>query len=76
VFPITLDIDHPRWMKGLKRLQKASLNVAMGKQRGGVAGTLQRAMGMAQATAAFVSLYTIPALKHDVPVSSRMEPAY
>ena len=23
VFPITLDIDHPRWMPGLKRLQKA-----------------------------------------------------
>lgn len=76
VFPITLDIDHPRWMKGLKSLQKASLKVAMGKQRGGVIGTAQRLVGMGQAAIAFVSIYTIPAIKHEVPASSRMEPAY
>lgn len=76
VFPITLDIDHPRWMKGLKRLQKASLKVAMGKQRGGVIGTAQRLVGMGQAAVGFVSIYTIPAIRHEVPASSRMEPAY
>jgi len=76
VFPITLDLDHPRWKKGLKRLQQASLQVADGKRRGGIGGTFTRGMGMAKAATAFVSLYTIPANRHDVPVSSRMEPAY
>lgn len=76
VFPITLDIDHPRWLPGLKRLQRASLQVADGKRRGGVGGTLTRLGGMVRAGAAFVSLYTIPAIRHEVPVSSRMEPAY
>jgi len=76
VFPITLDIDHPRWKKGLARLQRASLQVADGKRRGGVGGGITRGIGMAKAAAAFVSLYTIPAHRHQVPVSSRMEPAY
>jgi len=76
VFPITLDIEHPRWLPGLRRLQRASLEVAEGKKRGGVAGGAKRVVGMARAALAFVSLYTIPAKRHEVPVSSRMEPAY
>lgn len=76
VFPITLDIDHPRWMKGLNRLRQASLRVASGKQRGGLMGGMTRAAGMGQAALAFVSLYTIPAIRHQVPASSRMEPVY
>lgn len=76
VFPITLDIDHPRWMKGLRGLQKASVVIAEGKRQGGMAGTLKRGGGMARAAYYFVSLYTIPALRHEVPASTRMQPAY
>ncbi len=76
VFPITLDIDHPRWMKGLKGLQKASIKVASGKKRGGFGGASERLAGMAQAAFYFVSLYTIPAKKHQVPESTRLQPAY
>lgn len=76
VFPMTLDIDHPRWLKGLDRIELASRQVAEGKKRGGVKGTAQRLAGMAKAATAFVSLYTIPAVQHAVPASSRMEPAY
>ncbi len=76
VFPITLDIDHPRWMKGLKGLRSASLKVANGKQRGGIGGTAERVAGMAQAAFYFVSVYTIPAKKHQVPESTRLQPAY
>ena len=76
VFPITLDLEHPRWQKGLVRLQRASLNVSDGKKRGGIGGTFTRVLGMAQAGAAFVSLYTIPSIRHDVPASTRMEPSY
>ena len=76
VFPVTLDIDHPRWMPGLKRLQRASLDIAAAKTRGGVVGGAKRVAGMANAAFAFVSLYTIPAKRHTLPESSRMEPAY
>jgi magnesium-protoporphyrin IX monomethyl ester (oxidative) cyclase len=76
VFPITLDIDHPRWMPGLKRLQKASADIDRAKKRGGIGGALAKAWGSARAAAAFLSLYTIPAKKHVVPESTRLVPAY
>jgi len=76
VFPITLDIDHPRWMPGLKRLQKASADMDRAKKRGGIAGAIGKASAGARAALAFVSLYTIPARKHRVPESTRLVPAF
>jgi magnesium-protoporphyrin IX monomethyl ester (oxidative) cyclase len=73
IFPITLDIDHPRWMKGLKKLQKANADLADAKKTGNI---VKRVGAMARAGTAFVGLYTIPAVKHQVPASPRMEPAY
>ena len=76
VFPMTLDIDHPRWRPNLDRMEAASRQVAAAKKRGGVLGFVSRVGGMAKATVAFVSIFTIPAIKNEVPVSPRMEPAY
>ncbi|WP_299417906.1 magnesium-protoporphyrin IX monomethyl ester (oxidative) cyclase [uncultured Sulfitobacter sp.] len=76
VFPMTLDIDHPRWRPNLDRMEEASRQVAEGKARGGIGGTIQRLGGMAKATYAFVALYTIPAIKNEVPASPVMKPAY
>ncbi|QUJ78383.1 magnesium-protoporphyrin IX monomethyl ester (oxidative) cyclase [Sulfitobacter albidus] len=76
VFPMTLDIDHPRWRPNLDRMEAASRQIAAAKKRGGVGGMLSRIGGMAKAATAFVSIYTIPAIWHDVPESPVMEPAY
>lgn len=76
IFPITLDIDHPRWMWGLKLLQRASVQMDQGVRAGGVGGLLKRAIGGAKAGIAFVALFTIPAIKHKVPASPRLEPCY
>jgi magnesium-protoporphyrin IX monomethyl ester (oxidative) cyclase len=76
VFPITLDIDHPRWMPGLKRLQKASADMDRAKKAGGIGGGFGKASAGTRAALAFLSLYTIPAIKHRVPDSTRLEPAY
>ena len=76
IFPITLDIDHPAWKPTLRKMEAASRQVAEGKAQGGVAGTVKKLGGMAKAARAFVRLYTIPAVKHQVPVSTRLEPAY
>ena len=35
IFPITLDIDHPRWKKGLLSIQKANQDLAMRRPRAG-----------------------------------------
>ncbi len=76
VFPFTLDIDHPRWRPNLDRMEVASRQVAKGKAQGGVVGSAVRVAGMAKAAFAFVSILTIPAIHHQVPESSVMEPAY
>jgi len=76
IFPITLDIDHPAWKPALRKMEAASRQVAEGKAAGGVGGTLKRVGGMAKAASAFIRLYTIPSVKHDVPETTRLEPVY
>ncbi len=76
IFPFTLDIDHPRWMPNLKRIQKASVDIDTATKRGGVMGFLGRVSGTTRAAWAFVSLYTIPAKRHAVPEVTRLQPAY
>ncbi|MFN3144301.1 MAG: magnesium-protoporphyrin IX monomethyl ester (oxidative) cyclase [Paracoccaceae bacterium] len=76
IFPITLDIEHPRWQPNLERLHRANVQIAEGKEQGGVGGKLKEWAGGAKAALAFVSLFTIPANKHRVPESTRLEPVY
>ena len=76
VFPLTLDIEHPRWMPTLKRLQKASADMDAAKKRGGVSGFFGKASAGARAGLAFLSLYTIPSVPNEVPEDTRLEPAY
>ncbi|MBM1221770.1 magnesium-protoporphyrin IX monomethyl ester (oxidative) cyclase [Ponticoccus sp. SC2-23] len=76
VFPLTLDIDHPRWRRGLDRLEAANRQITAAKKAGGVAGKLSQLAGSAKAGLAFLSLLTIPSVKNDVPVDTRLEPAY
>ena len=76
VFPFTLDIDHPRWRPSLDRMERASVQIARAKKRGGVMGMISRISGMAKASFGFVSALTIPSVPNEVPASPRMEPAY
>ncbi|MEM6324455.1 MAG: magnesium-protoporphyrin IX monomethyl ester (oxidative) cyclase [Pseudomonadota bacterium] len=76
IFPITLDIEHPRWMPGLKALQRANADLANAAQGKGVGATLRGVGARIRAAAAFISLLTIPASRHQVPENTRLEPAY
>jgi magnesium-protoporphyrin IX monomethyl ester (oxidative) cyclase len=73
---MTLDIDHPRWRKNLDRMEAASRQIAAAKARGGLGGMMSRLGGMVKAATAFISVFTIPAKTHRVPISTRMEPTY
>lgn len=76
IFPITLDIDSPAWTRGLKRLQKANADLAKAKAQTGPMAALRRMAASTRAAAAFARLYVIPAKRHNVPASTRLEPAY
>lgn len=76
VFPLTLDINHPRWRKGLDRLEAANVQIAKAKKAGGFGGKLSQIVGSAKAGMAFLSLLTIPSIPNEVPDSPRLEPAY
>ncbi|NJN05313.1 MAG: magnesium-protoporphyrin IX monomethyl ester (oxidative) cyclase, partial [Rhodobacteraceae bacterium] len=73
IFPITLDIDHPRWQPSLEKMQKANADLAVATERGNFFAKLG---AQARAVSAFLSLITIPAKKHKVPANTRMVPAY
>ncbi|MEM1143544.1 MAG: magnesium-protoporphyrin IX monomethyl ester (oxidative) cyclase [Pseudomonadota bacterium] len=73
VFPLTLDIDHPRWESGLAALQRANADIADAKQRGAY---LARFGATIRAGLAFINLLTIPSIKNEVPDTTRLEPAY
>ena len=76
IFPITLDIESPAWSRGLKRLQRANADLAKAKARTGPMAALRRMAASTRAAAAFARLYVIPAKRHNVPASTRLEPAY
>ena len=76
VFPMELDINHPRWIPTLRRLEKAFTDLDAAKARGGVSGALGKLWGGARAALAFASLYTIPSIPNAVPENVRLEPAY
>jgi magnesium-protoporphyrin IX monomethyl ester (oxidative) cyclase len=76
IFPIELDIDHKRWRPNLDRMNNAFIAMDAAKKRGGIAGKLAGWAAAASAARAFVGLYTIPAIRHDLPASVRLEPSY
>jgi magnesium-protoporphyrin IX monomethyl ester (oxidative) cyclase len=76
VFPIELDIDHPRWKPNLERMNRAFIDMDAAKRKGGIAGAIGKAWAGARAAAAFAALYTIPAIRQTPPENVRLEPAY
>ncbi|MCY4005412.1 MAG: magnesium-protoporphyrin IX monomethyl ester (oxidative) cyclase [Rhodobacteraceae bacterium] len=76
IFPITVDIDNPRWIHNLEKLRKANLDIAVAKETGGMSGKLRQVSSSARAALAFISLLTIPSLSNQVPENPRLEPVY
>jgi magnesium-protoporphyrin IX monomethyl ester (oxidative) cyclase len=76
VFPLSLDIDHPKFKAGLDRLVDIAARVEAAKQRGGLAGLLKRAGLGAAALATFVRLYCLRVKRHDLPQTVRLAPAW
>jgi magnesium-protoporphyrin IX monomethyl ester (oxidative) cyclase len=76
VFPLTLDIDHPKFKAGLEHLFKISTAIAEAQAEGGVIGSLKRFGLTASAAFAFVKLYALPSRPNSLPKQIRLAPAW
>ena len=73
IFPITLDIDHPKWLPNLRKLQEANVDLANAEKSGAKFAAIGARI---RAAKAFAALFFIPAKRHDVPTVTRLEPCY
>lgn len=76
VFPLTLDIDNPRFLQGLERLRRINDSMNVARSRGGIVGRLKLAGLTAAAATAFARLYLIPTKGNELPKQSRLAPAW
>jgi len=76
IFPLVIDLDNPRWERGLKRLRAAMSDMDDARRRGGVGGALGKAFAGTRAALAFAGLYLIPVKPNTVPDNPRLEPSY
>ena len=76
VFPLTLNIDDPRFRAGLERLRKISIAGDAARAQGGLLGGVKRLGLSVAAGATFVRLYCLPATPNALPVNPRVAPAW
>jgi len=76
VFPLELDIDHPRWIPNLKKMERAFRKMEAAHKQGGLMGRISKMTATASAAMAFVALYTIPVRKTTPPASVRLQPSF
>ncbi len=76
VFPLTLDLDNPRFKALMDRLFRTAQRIDRAKRRGGLGGALAR-LGLAGVAAATVAqLYLLPTKPNTPPAESRLAPAW
>jgi magnesium-protoporphyrin IX monomethyl ester (oxidative) cyclase len=75
-FPITLDIDNPRFRQGLERLCAAARSIEDAKGQGGLMGRLKQAALSGAAALTFARIYLIPSRTNALPASIRLAPAW
>lgn len=76
IFPLTLDIDNPKFRKGLDRLVRINASVERAKAQGGILGALKRGGLAVSAAWTFLRLYTLPVKKNELPDDVRMAPSW
>ena len=76
VFPFTLDLDDPRFQRGLDRLYRLAVINEQARERGGLGGAVKR-LGVAAASAAtFARLYLLPVRPNALPDRVLAAPAW
>jgi magnesium-protoporphyrin IX monomethyl ester (oxidative) cyclase len=76
VFPVELDIDHPKFRAGMDRLVAWSVSATRGRERGGVLGRLQHAACAVGAAFTFARMYLLPVKRNTLPQQIRLRPTW
>ncbi|MDN3276576.1 magnesium-protoporphyrin IX monomethyl ester (oxidative) cyclase [Frankia sp. RB7] len=76
VFPVTLDIENPRFLAGLERLRMISEGMADAREKGGLLSRVKRAGLVAQAALTFARLFLLPVKPNALPREICMQPAW
>jgi magnesium-protoporphyrin IX monomethyl ester (oxidative) cyclase len=76
VFPLSLDLDNPKFLRGLERLRRIAVLSGKAAKRGGLAGALKRTVLGGAAALTFARLYLLPVRHHELPSQVRMAPVW
>ena len=76
VFPLTLDLDDPRFKAGLERLRRITEASAEAGKHKGLGSRLKRLGLGAAAAVAFARLYVLPTKRNELPRQVRLAPAW
>jgi magnesium-protoporphyrin IX monomethyl ester (oxidative) cyclase len=76
VFPLTIDLDDPRFHAGLDRLRRLAEAMVAAKAAGGLGNTLKRLALVVAASATFIRLYLLPSKSNALPENVRLVPTW
>ena len=76
VFPLTLNLDDPRFGAGLERLRRISVAMEAAAAQDGLLGGVKRAGLALAAGATFLRLYCLPATPNALPQDMRVAPGW
>ncbi|GJE44034.1 magnesium-protoporphyrin IX monomethyl ester (oxidative) cyclase [Methylobacterium soli] len=75
-FPLTLDLENPRFKALLDTLLRCSEGIADARAQGGLMGRVKHGLYAAQAALTFGRLLLLPALDNPMPAEIRLEPVW
>ncbi|MEM9865352.1 MAG: magnesium-protoporphyrin IX monomethyl ester (oxidative) cyclase, partial [Myxococcota bacterium] len=75
VFPVILDIENPRFLAGLRRIQQLSMRIDEAKQQG-FFGRLRAVPMKMRVAANFLRLYMMRPLQNELPDELRVAAAW
>ena len=75
-FPLTLDIDNPKFKDGLDRLVRIANATAAANEQGGIIGGVKKLLCNLDAGVTFARLYFLPSQPNEMPAEIRMAPVW
>lgn len=76
VFPVLIDIDHPRFQPLCERMYHNTLAIHAARKRGGIGGAISARLRVLDNARTFLQLYLIRPVENAPPANCRLEPAY
>jgi magnesium-protoporphyrin IX monomethyl ester (oxidative) cyclase len=76
IFPVLVDVEHPSFLRGLRRLRELAARIEQARACGGIVGRLRTLMLQLQVAATFLALYFLPPKRNALREQTRLSPAW